>query len=179
MRFIFTERKVNISDELRAYAEKKLSKLDRYFKNEAIATVTVGKERGRDWLEVTVKYEGMLFRATERSDDLHQAIDAVEATIDRQIRKNKTRLERRFREGVIRFDAALDASQEPVVEETEFDIVRTKRFPVKPMAVEEAILQMNLLNHMFFVFRNMTNDAFSVVYQRNGGGYGLIESIEE
>ena len=89
MKFIFTERKVNISDELRAYAEKKLSKLDRYFKNEAIATVTVGKERGRDWLEVTVKYEGMLFRATERSDDLHQAIDAVEAAFEKTVRLGK------------------------------------------------------------------------------------------
>lgn len=180
MKFIFTERKVNISDDLRAYAEKKLSKLDRYFKNEAVANVTVGKERGKEWLEVTVKYEGMLFRATEKSDDLHQAIDTVQNTIDRQIRKNKTRLERRFREGAIRFDAEPDAEPvESVEEETEFDIVRTKKFPVKPMATEEAILQMNLLNHMFFVFRNMENDAFSVVYRRHDGGYGLIESADE
>ena len=177
MKFIFTERKVNISDELRAYAEKKLSKLDRYFQNEAVANITVGKERGKECLEVTVKYEGMLFRATEKCDDLHQAIDSVQATIDRQIRKNKTRLERRFREGAIRFDVEPDIDD--IEEEKEFNVIRAKKFPVKPMATEEAILQMNLLGHMFFVFRNMDNDAFSVVYRRNNGGYGLIESIDE
>ena len=176
MKFIFTERRVNISDEIRAYAEKKLSKLDRYFKNEAQAVVTVGQERGKEWLEVTVKYDGTLFRATEKNDDLKAAIDLVQATIDRQIRKNKTRLERRFREGAISFDADFDDTD---IEEEEFEIVRTKKFPVKPMATEEAILQMNLLGHQFFVFRNMENDAFSIVYRRHDGGYGLIESTQE
>ena len=97
MKLVFTERKVNISEDLRAYAEKKLSKLDRYFRNEAVANVTAGHEGSRDWLEVTVKHECMLFRATERGEDFKALIDGVQATIDRQIRKNKTRLELRFR----------------------------------------------------------------------------------
>lgn len=179
MRFIFTERKVDISDELRAYAEKKLSKLDRYFKNDAVATITAGQQRGKQWLEVTVKHDGMLFRATEKSDDLHQAVDCVQSTIDRQIRKNKTRLERRLREGAFEKETIQGDKSSPIEEERDFDIVRNKRFPVKPMAAEEAILQMNLLGHMFFVFKNMENEAYSVVYRRKDGGYGLIESLED
>ena len=176
MRFTFTERRVNISEEVRAYAEKKLSKLDRYFKNPADAQITVSLEGGKCRLEVTVKYDGYQFRATERGEDLKAAFDAVQLTIDRQIRKNKTRLEKRFRDGGMSFDFEPDFEVE---EEREFDIVRTKKFPIKPMAVEEAILQMNLLGHQFFVFRNMANDAYSVVYKRNDGGYGLIEGIDE
>ncbi len=177
MKFMFTERKINISDAVRAYAEKKFSKLDRYFKNEADAYVTVGHQNGKVWIEVTVKYEGTLFRASQRGDDLKSLIDIVQVTIDRQIRKNKTRLEKRFREGTIKFDADTDFDVE--VEEDSFELVRRKKFPIKPMAVEEAILQMNLLDHQFFVFRDMNTEAFCVVYKRNDGGYGLIESDDE
>lgn len=173
MKFIFTERKVNLSDDVKAYAEKKLSKLDKYFRNDAVAYVTVGMERSRHWLEVTVKHDSMFFRATEKNDDLHRAIDSAETTIDRQIRKNKTRLEKRLREGA--FDVAYSEATEEIVEEKEFDVVRTKRFAVKPMTVEEAILQMNLLGHSFFVFKSMDEELFSVVYRRKDGGYGLIE----
>ena len=178
MKFIFTERKVDLFDEVKAYAEKKLSKLDKYFRSDAVAYVTVGSERGRHWLEVTVKHEGMYFRAAEKSDDLFHAIDVAETTIDRQIRKNKTRLEKRLRAGAFERDlsAPVNAPEEFVEEEKEFDIVRTKRFSVKPMTVEEAILQMNLLGHNFFVFKSMDDEIFSVVYRRKDGGYGLIEN---
>lgn len=176
MKFMFTERKINISDAVRAYAEKKLSKLDRYFKNEAEAYVTVGHQNGKVWIEVTVKYDGTLFRASQRGDDLKSLIDIVQVTIDRQIRKNKTRLEKRFREGSIKFD--MDSDFDAPAEEN-FELVRRKKFPIKPMAVEEAILQMNLLNHQFFVFRDMETEAYCVVYKRNDGGYGLIESDDE
>lgn len=177
MKFNFTERKINISDAVRAYAEKKLSKLDRYFKNEANTNVTVGQQNGKVWIEVTVKYDGTLFRASQRGDDLKSLIDMVQVTIDRQIRKNKTRLEKRFREGSIKFDMETDFDVK--IPEDEFELVRRKKFPIKPMAVEEAILQMNLLDHMFFVFRDMETEAFCVVYKRNDGGYGLIESDDE
>lgn len=178
MKFIFTERKIDLSDELRAYAEKKLSKLDKYFRNDAVAHVTAGMERGRHWLEVTVKHDNMYFRAAEKCDDMYHAIDSVEATIDRQIRKNKTRLEKRLREGAFEKELTLGTSpaDDAVEEEKEFDIVRTKRFSVKPMTVEEAILQMNLLGHTFFVFKSMDDEIFSVVYRRKDGGYGLIEN---
>lgn len=177
MKFFYTERKVNISDALRAYAEKKLSKLDKYFNKEATAHITASQERGRYCLEVTVKYDNLYLRANEKDADLYHALDCAEATIDRQIRKNKTRLEKRLRAGAFDKVSLKDTPEDGVEEEREFDIVRTKRFSVKPMTVEEAILQMNLLGHEFFVFKSVENDnAFSVVYKRNNGGYGLIEN---
>lgn len=175
MKFIFTERKVNFSDELKAYAEKKLSKLDKYFDKDATAQITAGQERGRYWIEVTVRHDNLYLRAKEKNADIYSAIDSAEATIDRQIRKNKTRLEKRLRAGA--FDKSKTSSGEVVEEEREFNVVRVKRFSVKPMTVEEAILQMNLLGHEFFVFKSAENDEmFSVVYKRNNGGYGLIEN---
>ena len=104
---------------------------------------------------------------------MHASIDSACASIERQIRKNKTRLEKRLREGA--FDKDPEASFLPEPEEDSFDIVRTKHFPIKPMTVDEAILQMNLLEHTFFAFKNQNeHDAFSIVYRRRDGGYGLI-----
>ena len=177
MKFTYAERSFNFTDDLREYAEKKLSKLDKYFRSDAEASITSQLERGRHCLEVTVRSNGMLFRAAARDPNVHHAIDTAESMIDRQIRKNKTRLEKRLRDGA--FDRLPEAysSDDAVEEEREFDIVRTKHFSVKPMTVEEAILQMNLLNHQFFVFKSVTNEEkFSVVYKRNDGGYGLIEN---
>ncbi len=176
MKFTFAERNFDFTDESRAYAEKKLSKLDKYFRSDAEANITARYERGHHCLEVTVRSNGMLFRAAVREPDIYNAIDIAESTIDRQIRKNKTRLEKQLRDDA--FDKLSDTSADyPVEEEREFNIVRTKRFSVKPMTVEEAILQMNLLNHEFFVFKSVdSDDRFSVVYKRHDGGYGLIEN---
>ncbi len=175
MKFIFTERKVSFSDELKAYAEKKLSKLEKYFDKDATAQITAGQERGRYWIEVTVRHDSLYLRAKEKNGDIYSAIDSAEATIDRQIRKNKTRLEKRLRAGA--FDKNKASNGDAVQEEREFNVVRVKRFSVKPMTVEEAILQMNLLGHEFFVFKSVDNDdMFSVVYKRTNGGYGLIEN---
>lgn len=174
MKFIYTERNYDFTTDIKAYAEKKLSKLDKYFRSDAEASITARTERGHTCLEVTVRSDGMLLRAACRDSDVFRAIDNAEATIDRQIRKNKTRLERRLRDGA--FESLIPSDDELIEEEREFDIVRTKRFSVKPMTVEEAILQMNLLNHEFFVFKNANDDErFSVVYKRRDGGYGLIE----
>ena len=174
MQFTFTERKVNLSDDFRAYAEKKLSKLDKYFRNDAVAYVTAGSERGQTWVEVTVKHDNMYFRASEKMQDLYAAVDTAVSVIERQIRKNKTRLEKRLRSGAFQTE---EAHFEPVEEEREFDIVRTKHFSIKPMTPEEAILQMNLLGHEFFVFKSLDEaGTFSVVYRRKDGGYGLIEN---
>jgi putative sigma-54 modulation protein len=119
----------------------------------------------------------MFYRASETTDDMYASIDAAVAALERQMRKNKTRLEKRLREGAfLKEQNAAVISQEEPEEETEFEIVRSKRFPIKPMTPEEAILQMNLLDHTFFVFRNQDNDEHvAVVYRRNHGGYGLIE----
>ena len=177
MKFTFTCKKVALNDSIKEYAEKKFSKLDRYFREEATALVTFAVEKNhRCVVEVTIRGGDMLFRAQEEAPDgdMRGAIDVALSYIDRQIRKNKTRLSKKLRtEGAVAADDVFE-----VTEETEFDIVRTKRFAVKPMTAEEAILQMNLLDHNFFVFRNEDTNAISVVYKRKSGGYGRIETEE-
>ena len=175
MRFTFTERKIQSSDSLREYAEKKIGKLDRYFKTESDASITFSIERGRHIAEVTVRNGGMFYRVSESTGNMYASIDSAVSSIERQIRKNKTRLAKRLKEVPQPEDLGYLPDEEDE-EEQEFNIVRTKRFSIKPMTAEEAILQMNLLGHEFFVFRNQDdNEAFSVVYKRKNGGYGLIE----
>ena len=175
MKFTFIEKKMAPSDSRRAYAEKKVSKIDRLFRTESEANVTFSTERGRFTAEITIKNNGTFFRAHETTSDMYASVDSAVATIERQIRKHKTRLEKRLREGA--FDKI--AEQQAALAEDDFDVVRRKRFDVKPMSVEEAILQMNLLDHQFYFFRNSENDnTHAVVYKRAAGGYGLIESEE-
>ena len=178
MKFVFTDKKVTLPNKVHAYAEKKVGKLDRYFKSDAEATVVFSVEKGRNNVELTVRSGGTIIRVAESTSDMFATIDASVASVERQIRKNKARLAKRLRQDA--FTRSVDADEVssfvPEVEEDEFKIVRTKKFPIKPMTVEEAILQMNLLGHSFFAFKNTDADgAFSVVYQRNDGGYGLIE----
>jgi len=178
MRFHFTDKKIKVSDELRDYAERKIGKLDRFFKSESEAFITFATERGRYIAEVTLKNNGMFYRVADTTNDMFASVDSAVAAIERQIRKNKTRLEKRLRAG------SLEREKDPAVindindeDEQEFRIVRTKMFPVKPMTPEEAVLQMNLLEHEFFVFKNQNSkDAFSIVYKRKQGDYGLIET---
>ena len=174
MNFTFTEKRMPASDELRNYAEKKISKLDKFFKSEADAYVTFSIERGKDLAEITIHNNGMYYRASELTNDMYASVDSGVAAIERQIRRNKTRLRKKLKEGA--FDTQV--SYAPEVEDEpddEFNIIRSKRFSIKPMSPEEAILQMNLLDHEFFVFKNMDEDnAMSVVYKRKEGGYGLI-----
>ncbi len=178
MKFTFTEKKIQVSDDLHEYAEKKLGKLDRFFRSESEAFVTFQIERGRHTAEVTIKNNGMFYRVSETTSDMYASIDSAVAAIERQIRKNKTRLEKKLRADALTFDAPV-LSAEDEEEDTDFTVIRTKKFPIKPMTTEEAILQMNLLKHTFFVFRNQDdNDTFSVVYRRKSGGYGLIESSD-
>ena len=175
MKFTFAEKHMASSDDLRAYAEKKINKLDRFFKNEAEAFVTFSIERGRFLAEITIHSNGLYYRASELTNDMYASVDSGVAAIERQIRRNKTRLEKRLREGALEREtipAYAAIEDEP---DDEFKVIRSKRFSIKPMSVEEAILQMNLLNHEFFMFRNVDDDgAVSVVYKRNNGGYGLI-----
>lgn len=177
MKFNFIEKKLQLDPEVRIYAEKKVGKLDKFFRSESEANVAFSIERGRCKVEVTLNNNGMYYRASELTNDMHASVDSACAAIERQIRKNKTRLEKRLREGAL-MDAQqaytlAEQSDEP--EQEEFKIVRTKRFSLKPMTPEEAILQMNLLEHEFFAFLNQDDeDSFSVVYRRKSGGYGLI-----
>ena len=180
MKLIMTDKKVNLPDSIHKYAEKKVGKLDRFFKEDATAAITFSVEKERNnKVEITVRSSGTIFRVSESTSDMRASIDAAVTTLERQIRKNKTRLEKRLRQGA--FERALDVSEvstfapeEP--EEGEYRIVRSKTFPIKPMTRDEAVLQMNLLEHSFFAFRDEEAEgAFAVVYRRNDGDYGIIE----
>ena len=180
MKFVFTDKKVDLPNSVHYYAEKKVGKLDRFFKEDASAAITFSVEKERlNKVEITIRSSGTIFRVSESTSDMNASIDAAVATLERQIRKNKTRLEKRLRQGA--FERALDVNEissfapdEP--EEGEYTIVRSKTFPIKPMTRDEAILQMNLLGHSFFAFKDEEAEgAFAVVYRRYDGDYGLIE----
>jgi len=176
MKFTFTDKKVNLPNAVHAYAEKKVGKLDRYFREDTAASVTFSVEKDRNKVEITVRSGGTILRVSESTSDMFASIDSAVTMLERQIRKNKTRLEKRLRQGAFERTVDEESSFVPVLEEGEYEIVRTKTFPIKPMTREEAILQMNLLSHSFFAVKDeAAGGAFAVVYKRNDGGYGLIE----
>ena len=181
MKFRYAEKKVSLPGNVHAYAEKKVMKLERYFGDDAEALVTFSVEKNSNKAEITVKAGSTYFRASESTSDMFASIDACIGSIERQIRKNKTRLAKRLRQDAfVREPEQVSSFAPDEPEEPEFRIVRTKRFSIKPMTREEAILQMNLLDHSFFAFRDEEADgAFAVVYRRNDGGYGLIEDENE
>ena len=177
MKLQINEKKVSLPHNVHAYAEKKVAKLDRYFRDDAQAFVAFSVEKNRNKVELTVHAANTFFRASESTSDMFASIDAAVSDIERQIRKNKTRLARRLRQDAFVRSAEV-TSFAPEVEETEFKLIRIKEFPMKPMSRDEAILQMNLLGHNFFAFRDEDADgAFAVVYRRNDGDYGLIEDV--
>ena len=167
-------KQVTIRDDMKALAEKKLAKFDRYFPEGADAVVTVRREE-KDQLrvETTISVGGTLFRAEESSSEFKNALTRCVELIEGQIRKNKTRLEKRMKTSFAAAEAAMAEDSAPVPEEGEFEI-RKKTFLMKPMTPEEAILQMNLLGHTFYVFEDAENGEMCVVYKRNAGSYGLI-----
>lgn len=182
MKFTITGKKLEVSEELRAYAEKKVGKTERLFRSgDSEAFITFSRERGRYTAEVTLKNNGMFYRVSETTGDMFASIDSACASIERQIRKNKTRLAKKLRDGAFEREVQPDfLPADDAAEAGAFEIVRRKRFPIKPMSVEEAILQMDLLEHTFFVFRDVAADgAVSVVYRRKDGGYGLISDATE
>lgn len=171
-----------VTEALRDYTEKKISKLQRYFESPLTndVNVTLSVNRGLHTVEVTIPLPGVMLRAEEKSADMYASIDLVVDKLERQIRKHKTKVNRRLRKAGVRnlFKENMDNGAAAVqVEEAEeeLELVRTKQFTLKPMDVEEAILQMNLLGHNFFVFANADTDDVNVVYVRDDGKYGLIE----
>ena len=175
MKFTFTDKKVTMPKSVHGYAEKKVGKLDRYFKHDAEAALVFSVEKDRNKVELTIRAGGTILRVAESTSDMFASIDAAVSSMERQLRKNKTRLEKRLRQDAFERSVDEQSSFVPVDEESDFNVVRTKKFPLKPMTVDEAILQMNLLDHNFFAFKNEDDDgAFAVVYRRNDGGYGLI-----
>lgn len=180
MKFVITGKKITVTDNLRSHTERKIGKLDKYFRDEADANVVFSIDRGRVRVEVTIKSGDMYYRISETTSDKFASIDSAVAGIERQILKYKTKLEKRLRSGSLDDLQVERFEGEPPVDEPPLEIVRSKRFSMKPMSAEEACLQMELLDHEFFVFRNHDdNDTIAVVYRRSHGGYGLIEPDED
>ena len=178
MKFQYSEKKVKLPGSVHAYAEKKVMKLARFLEGDAEALVVFSVEKNRNNVELTVRGAGTLFRAHESTSDMFASIDAAVGTIEGQIRKNKTRLARRLKKDAFTRTVE-ETSFVPDEAEEDLSIVKVKKFPIKPMLREEAVLQMNLLNHTFFAFRDEENDgAFAIVYKRNDSGYGLIEDTQ-
>ncbi|MBO5212687.1 MAG: ribosome-associated translation inhibitor RaiA [Clostridia bacterium] len=170
MKMNFTARQMRVFDIVKETAQKKLSKFEKFFSENAEMDVTFSKVKNLEKVEITIHSDGMMFRAEEAADTFATAIDSATEALERQIRKNKTRLQKKVKaEG---FQIA-EEDLPDVEEEYMFD-VRTKSFSFKPMSVEEAILQMELLGHTFFVFKDAQNLETCVVYKRKAGGYGLI-----
>ena len=170
MKITISARQTNVPEELVPIVEKKLSKLDKFFKDNAEATVKFKRDREKERIELTITAGGCLFRSEESDETYQNALDRATETIVRQIRKNKTRLEKKMRD-----DSKREFFEEytAIEEEGDFEI-RTKSFEVKPMTPEEAILQMNISGHDFYMFRDFDSDEVCVVYKRRGSGYGLI-----
>ena len=167
-------RQMNVFEETKAQIAKKISKLDKFFPEEGEATVVLSRKHGASRVEITINASGTLYRSEQDADDFREAIDRCVAIIERQIRKNKTRLARRLRETIPEDDFFAPEDEDQEV------IIRTKEFALKPMSVEEAILQMNLLGHSFFVFReDDSSGKVCVVYARRDGDYGLIIPQDE
>ena len=158
--------------------EKRVGKVTRYFNDVGDIAVLLSVSKERQRVEVTVPVQGVLLRGQEVTNNMYTSIDLVIEKLDRQIRKHKTKMQRRFRDGTLLDEAFAAAPFAPAIpdEDEEFPIVKKKKFNVRPMDVQEAIMQMNLLNHDFFVFRDADTETVSVVYRRSDGKYGLIES---
>jgi putative sigma-54 modulation protein len=175
MKITYTARKVNLKDNFKELCEKKLSKYNKIFSESATASVVVTLYKNRQTVEVTINDNGMIFRAEDTQDEMNDALDKVVDVLGRQLRKNKTKISRKLRDNIEDFSAILP--DEDIEDEEEFDI-RYKTIPVKPVSVEEAILQMNMLNHDFYVFINAETNETNVVYKRKKGAYGLLEPEE-
>lgn len=179
MKFTIIERKIQLKPGARDYIEKKLSKLDKFFKEEPQARIVVGTIKDQEYVEVNLYASGMIYRAEAYDEHATTAADRLVDVIERQIRKNKTRLAKKLKVESDWDKQLISGADYTEGEETEdFKIVRTKRFTVKPMSVEEAILQMRLLGHNFFVFKNQDTEELNIVYERKDGKYAVIESAE-
>ncbi len=171
-------RKITVTDKIKDYAEKKLTKLDKFFKEEPEARIVIGSIKDNEYVEASIFASGMIYRAEVIDVDVITAMDKIVDVIERQIRKNKTRLEKKIKRDAVNDNVMISGDDYTEGEDvSEFRIVKKKRFAVKPMSPEEAVLQMNLLGHSFFVFKNSQTDQMNVVYKRKDGNYAIIESI--
>ena len=177
MKTTVSGKNLEVTSGLRNAMEKKLLKLDKYFAPEVEAHATLSVEGNRQKVEVTIPFNGVILRGEESTDDMYASIDLVSDKIERQIRKQKTKLQRRLKTESVRFQFIPEYDFKDKEEESK--IVRTKKFAIKPMSAEEAVLQMELLGHSFFVYESADNGELNVVYKRKYGNYGLIEPENE
>lgn len=173
MKITVNGKNIEITAALRSTVEKKISKLEKYFNPDVEAHATLSVQKSRHIIEVTIPFNGVLLRGEESNDDMYASIDLVVDKIERQIRKQKTKIERRTHGNSLRYQAIPDIVEDEGKEEAK--IVKTKKFAIKPMSPEEAVLQMELLGHSFFVFESADEGEVNVVYKRKDGNYGLIE----
>lgn len=178
MKITYTARKVNLRDNFKERVEKKLAKFKKLFSEDATVHVVVTLEKNRQTVEITIRDNRMVYRAESTMPEMNDALDRVVDILMRQIRKNKTKLEKRIKSGNIdTIIAELPEADEP--EEEEYNVVRKKQVIVKPVTVDEAILEMNMINHDFFMFINADTSEVNVVYKRADGNYGLLEPAND
>ena len=172
MKFIISGKNIDVTDGLKIAIQEKLGKLERYFTPDTEVHVTLSVEKERQKIEVTIPVKGNIIRSEQVSSDMYGSIDLVEEVIERQLRKYKTKIINKQQEAG-NFQKTF--IEDDFMEDEEVKIIRTKRFGIKPMYPEDACVQMELLGHNFFVFRNAETDEVNVVYKRKGNTYGLIE----
>lgn len=174
MRVIITSKNFNASDHLKEVIENKFERLGKYFSNDIVANVMLSMEKGRQRVEATINAKGTIFRAEETTNDAYNGVDRVVEKLNSQMSRFKTKLQRKHKDHKeFRFEEIPEVSSE---EKEEMKVVKTKKFDLMPMSVDEAIMQMELLEHNFFVFLNMESNSVDVVYQRKDGTYGLLET---
>ena len=174
MKYNITGKNFKTYRRLEEQIEKKFDRLDKYFSEDITANILLSHERGKDKIEVTINAQGALFRAVEVTDDVYEGIDRAVDKLTSQIKKFKGRLQKRYQDNkALKFEFLEDEPEEE--EEEQLKIVREKKFDLRPMDVEEAILEMEMLEHDFFVFLNSDTETVNVVYRRKGGKYGLLE----
>lgn len=178
MKITYTARKVNLRDNFKERVEKKLKKFDKVFSDDAQAFVVVTLDKSSQTVEITIKDNHMVYRAEKTMPEMNDALDKCVDVLGRQLRKNKARLEKRLRSGSL--DELVAPVEEVEVEaEEDYTVVRTKTIPVKPISVDEAILQMNMVGHKFYMFTNAETGDVNVVYAREDGAYGLLQPTTE
>ncbi|KYH31444.1 ribosome hibernation-promoting factor, HPF/YfiA family [Neomoorella mulderi] len=171
MEIIIRGKNLPVTDALKQYIEKRLSKIERYLEGVDEVQVNLSVNRDSHIVEVTIPLNGYLLRGEEATGDMYGSVDLVVEKLEKQIEKYKTKLARKLKNGTLKELVAGNLEEDT----PEPKLIRTKRFPIKPMPVEEAILQMNLLGHNFFVFSNAETEEVNVLYRRRDGNYGLIE----
>lgn len=176
MRISITGKGMDVSNYLSDLVNKKVTKLDKYFPENTEAIVTMSVEKNRHIVEVTIPYPGGIIRGEEVSGDMYASIDNVLAKLERQIVRHRTKLEKNLRAGAFKGgEPAFIPAEEEMPEEDEYRVVKVKRFDMKPMTVDEAMLQIDMLGHNFYVFTNGDTNEINVIYKRKDGNFGLIE----